>query len=104
MGFRFQRRVRLLPGVRINLSKSGVSASVGRRGAWLTFGRRGARATLGLPGTGLSYTTTTRPDPPVAAEPDGEADGPVAQAGPLRAVFVLAVLLALAYLAWRALA
>ncbi|MBS0396467.1 MAG: DUF4236 domain-containing protein, partial [Proteobacteria bacterium] len=38
MGFRFQRRVRILPGLRLNLSKSGVSASVGGRGAWLTFG------------------------------------------------------------------
>jgi hypothetical protein len=58
MGFRFRRTVRLLPGLRLNLSKSGVSASVGTRGAWLTFGRKGARATVGLPGTGISYTTT----------------------------------------------
>ena len=58
MGFRFHRSVRLLPGLRLNLSKSGVSASVGTRGAWLTFGRNGTRTTVGLPGTGISYTTT----------------------------------------------
>jgi hypothetical protein len=59
MPFRFQRRIRLLPNLRVNLSKSGVSASVGTRGAWLTFGRRGTRGTVGIPGTGVSYTTQT---------------------------------------------
>ncbi|MCU1317498.1 MAG: hypothetical protein JWN63_2820 [Candidatus Acidoferrum typicum] len=59
MGFRLSRRIRLFPGVRLNVSKSGVSASLGRRGAWLTVGPRGTRATVGLPGTGVSYTTTS---------------------------------------------
>jgi len=29
MGFRFRKSIKLLPGIRINLSKSGVSTSVG---------------------------------------------------------------------------
>lgn len=57
MGFRFWRRVKIAPGVTLNLSKSGGSISVGPRGAKLTVGPRGSRATVGLPGTGLSYTT-----------------------------------------------
>lgn len=69
MGFRFNRRVSVLPGLRINFGKTGASVSVGRRGAWLTFGRRGTRATVGLSGTGLSYTKTfnasSPPTPPV---------------------------------------
>jgi hypothetical protein len=56
MGFRFYRRVRIIPGVRLNLSKSGVSASIGGRGAWFTLGPKGTRSTVGLPGTGLYYT------------------------------------------------
>ncbi len=56
MGFRFRRSFRLMPGIRLNLSKSGVSTSIGRRGAWFTIGPRGARATVGIPGTGVSYT------------------------------------------------
>jgi Protein of unknown function (DUF4236) len=56
MRLRFRRSIRLIPGIRLNLSKSGVSASVGRRGAWLARGPRGARATVGIPGTGLSWT------------------------------------------------
>lgn len=56
MGFRFQRRISLGPGFRLNVSKSGVSTSVGRRGAWFTIGRRGTRTTVGVPGTGVSYS------------------------------------------------
>jgi len=36
MGFRYSRRFRLAPGVRVNLSNSGVGYSIGRRGMWLT--------------------------------------------------------------------
>ncbi len=58
MGFRFRKSLKLLPGVRLNLTKRGISSvSVGRRGATLNFGNRGTKATVGLPGTGISYST-----------------------------------------------
>ena len=50
------RRVRLAPGVTINLSKSGPSVSVGPRGSKVTFNRRGLRETVGIPGTGIYAT------------------------------------------------
>jgi hypothetical protein len=52
MGLRFWRRVRIIPGLRVNLSKSGASLSIGHRGAWYTVGPHGRRVSLGLPGTG----------------------------------------------------
>ena len=56
MGMRFQKRIKILPGVYINLSKSGVSASVGGHGATVNVGADGRRmVTVGIPGTGLSY-------------------------------------------------
>ncbi len=58
MSFRFWRRIRIAPGVTLNLSKSGGSLSFGPRGAKFTVGSRGKRATVGIPGTGLFYTTT----------------------------------------------
>ncbi len=58
MSFRFWRRVKIAPGVTLNLSKSGGSLSFGPRGAKFTVGSRGKRATMGIPGTGLFYTTT----------------------------------------------
>src|SRR5216684_3460042 len=57
MGFRFFKRLNILPGVTVNLSKSGGSVSVGPHGARLTLGPQGSRVTLGIPGSGLFYTT-----------------------------------------------
>jgi hypothetical protein len=57
MGFRFRRSIRLAPGLRVNLSKSGPSLNVGRRNSTVNFGPRGTRLTVGLPGTGISYST-----------------------------------------------
>ncbi len=57
MGFRFFKRLNILPGVTVNLSKSGGSVSVGPRGARFTVGPQGSRVTLGIPGSGLFYTT-----------------------------------------------
>ena len=56
MPFRFWRRIRLAPGVTLNLSKSTASLSLGPRGAKYTISPRGNRATAGLTGTGLFYT------------------------------------------------
>lgn len=56
MGFRFQKRIKIAPGVRLSISKSGVSTSLGRRGASVTVGKRGVRANVGIPGTGISYS------------------------------------------------
>ena len=59
MGFRFFRRIKLAPGVSLNLSKSGPSVSFGPRGAKITVGgSQGTRATAGIPGTGIYYTKT----------------------------------------------
>ena len=56
MSILFRRRIKIIPGVRLNISKSGLSASVGVRGASVTFGGRGGTyANLGIPGTGI-YT------------------------------------------------
>jgi hypothetical protein len=56
MGWRFYRRMRIIPGLRVNLSRSGPSLSIGGRGAWYTVGSRGRRVTLGWPGSGIFYT------------------------------------------------
>jgi hypothetical protein len=63
MPIRFQRRIRIAPGVSLNLNKRSVSASFGRRGAHMTIGPKGQRTTVGLPGTGLSYTSYQRIQP-----------------------------------------
>jgi hypothetical protein len=59
MGFRFRKRVKLLPGVTLNVSKTGVSTSIGRSGATVNIRKGRTKTTIGIPGTGLSYTDET---------------------------------------------
>jgi hypothetical protein len=53
----FFRRIRIAPGFRLNLSKSGISLNAGGRGHWFTVGPRGGPATVRLARTDLFYTT-----------------------------------------------
>lgn len=57
MALFFRKRIKILPGVTLNLSKSGVSATVGRKGASVSVGKRGTYLNAGLPGTGI-YSRT----------------------------------------------
>lgn len=63
MGFRFQKRIKLMPGVTLNVSKSGVTTSVGTRDARVTVGRGKVRKTVGLPGSGVSHTSVRQATP-----------------------------------------
>jgi hypothetical protein len=54
MSFRFRRQLRLIPGVHLNLSRSGVSTTIGVPGLRVTMGKRPA-VNVGIPGSGLSY-------------------------------------------------
>jgi hypothetical protein len=53
MSLRFRRRVRILPGVHLNLGLHGAGVSVGPRGLHLGVNRRGMYTSAGIPGTGL---------------------------------------------------
>ncbi|WP_028636924.1 DUF4236 domain-containing protein [Nocardioides sp. URHA0032] len=56
MGFRYSKSIKVLPGVRMNVSKSGIGYSAGVRGARITRSATGRTyRTLSLPGTGLSH-------------------------------------------------
>lgn len=57
MGLYFRKRIKILPGVHMNVSKSGTSWSIGPRGAKVNFGKRGTYVTIGIPGTGI-YSRT----------------------------------------------
>jgi tetratricopeptide (TPR) repeat protein len=56
MTFRARKSIQIMPGVKLNLSKSGVSTSIGRRGATVNIGHGRVKSTVGIPGTGLSYS------------------------------------------------
>ena len=70
MGFRFQRRIKILPGLTINLSKSGVGFSVGARGFHTGIDSKGRRYTsTSLPGTGVSWREYQKAKPHGASPP-----------------------------------
>ena|GEM_PF-3754097 len=52
---RFQKRIKIAPGVRLNVSKSGVSTTVGKKGASVNVSDKGVYSNVGLPGTGISH-------------------------------------------------
>src|SRR5215212_3611750 len=57
MPTRFRRSFNILPGVKVNMSKGGISFTVGTKGYHLNFSRRGVQQTVGLPGSGLSNSS-----------------------------------------------
>jgi hypothetical protein len=68
MGFRFQRRIRIVTGLGLNLSRSGTGFSAGRTGFRIGMdAKRRKYFSAGLPGTGLSYRTLFGPPVPTRA-------------------------------------
>jgi hypothetical protein len=69
--FRFRKRIKLFPGLWLNASKRGISASIGGRGATVNISKKGVRETVSVPGTGISYQTKrvglSRPHGPAKA-------------------------------------
>jgi len=63
MGFLFRKRIKILPGFWFNLSKRGASTSIGGKGLTVKIKEDKVRTTASLPGTGLSYRTTSTSTP-----------------------------------------
>src|ERR1700693_2017061 len=53
MTWRFRKSFKVLPGVRLNLTKRGLSATVGAAPFSVNFGPRGVYSNVSIPGTGL---------------------------------------------------
>ena len=64
MSLRYRKSLKLLPGVRVNLSKSGISTTIGPKGASVNIGKKGTYLNTGVPGTGLyDRTKISAPQP-----------------------------------------
>lgn len=57
MAWRYRKRINIVPGVNINLSKSGISTTIGKKGASVNIGKKGTYLNTGIPGTGLYNRT-----------------------------------------------
>jgi len=54
MAWSFRKRIKIIPGVHLNFSRSGISTSIGVKGASVTFGKSGTYLNTSLPALGLS--------------------------------------------------
>ncbi|WP_251550688.1 DUF4236 domain-containing protein [Neobacillus muris] len=60
MGLRFRKSIKIAPGIRMNVGKRGVGVSFGGPGLRYSIHSSGRKTTtVGIPGSGLSYSTTT---------------------------------------------
>lgn len=57
MAWNYRKRIKIAPGVHLNLSKGGISTSIGPRGAKISIGKNGTYLNTSIPGTGL-YSRT----------------------------------------------
>ena len=57
MAWNFRKRIKIAPGIHLNLSKGGVSTSIGPKGAKISIGKNGTYLNTSIPGTGL-YSRT----------------------------------------------
>ncbi len=57
MPIRIRKTFTLFPGVKVNMSKGGMSITVGTKGMHLNFSKRGVRQTVGVPGSGISESS-----------------------------------------------
>lgn len=75
MRFRYRQSNKLLPGVRLDVSNSGITTSIGTKGATVNIGGKDdPRATVGMPGSGLSYTEHLHHEPSPGQQP-GQTSG-----------------------------
>lgn len=91
MGFRFRKRIRIAPGIHLNLGKKGInSVSLGAGPFTTNVNKEGVKHTAGLHGSGLSYETKRSP------WADSERRG--MSSGSKKALLFIAVLFIIAYL------
>lgn len=53
MAWSFRKRIKAMPGLWLNFSKSGISTTIGAKGASINIGKRGVYGNIGVPGTGI---------------------------------------------------
>lgn len=83
MGFRARKSIKVVPGVRLNLSKTGIGASVGAGARYSVHssGRRTVSARTGIPGVYYQKGTGARRASPAVAAPSPKKPGLFAPKG-----------------------
>lgn len=76
MGLRIHKRIKVAPGLTLNLSKNGHSVTVGGGGVSANIKKGKVSGTVGVPGSGVYYRTNyTEPIKFIASHPLGFIEG-----------------------------
>lgn len=92
MGFRMRKSFKIAPGVRMTVTPKGVGVSAGVKGVRVSANSSGrVTRTIGVPGTGVSYTSTTSPGrssgPQTATKSVSAPSSPASSVAPRPGVF-----------------
>jgi hypothetical protein len=82
MGWRFRQSFKVIPGLRLNLSRSGLSATIGGAPFTVNVGTHGITGTASIPGTGISYREHVGFEPHTTPPASDTLDGIPAPAAP----------------------
>lgn len=82
MPLMFRKRIKIAPGVTLNLTQSGVGLTVGPKGLKYTIGPRGQFVTAGIPGSGVYVREKVGGQPRAQAAPRDKETSPL-KAAPL---------------------
>lgn len=97
MAFRFQKRIKIAPGLRLNISHKSVGLTGGVPGASVSAGKKGVHSNVGIPGTGLSHRHRLDGGKTRTREPADQA-----QYRPNRAAAILILIGVCSVLVWLA--
>lgn len=76
MGFKFRKQIKIAPGVKLNIGKESASVSVGAKGVTQTYSTTGkTTTTVGIPGSGISYSTSSGAKKETHSEPKPKVNG-----------------------------
>lgn len=78
MGFRFRKSISIMPGVRLNFGKKSVGVSTGNKWGGVNINSRtGTTYRVSVPGTGTSYTTTSKQSKRTSSGNEQKTDRPL---------------------------
>jgi hypothetical protein len=83
MSWRFRKSFKVLPGLKLNLTRHGLSATLGAAPFSLNVGPRGVYSNVGIPGTGTwDRQRLDQPSPTRLGEPQPPAHGATPRPAP----------------------
>ena len=98
MGLRFRKSIKLGGGAKLNINKKSVGMSVGGKGARYTVNSSGRRTkSVGIPGTGLSYVSTSGGRKPSSRSSHGRKASSTSKGGCLLVIIIFCAISVIVY-------